>query len=220
VPHEAAEADSDDFGSGIADEACGFSAPAETTDSERRVNYGAADDDAPVPDAEVGSSRDTAAEGGRVAEGEESLPRKRRRRRRRRGGRGGGSAAAAAPVPESDWGDSDGPELSDTASISEESPFDDDDSNEPQDADFADGTTAGFEPEADVADGDDELGEEQTVGYENIPTWEEAISYLLHPNQVQVESGATGGGPKPPRGSQPAEQPRQTRHIGHRKHRR
>ena len=68
-------------------------------------------------------------------------------------------------------------------------------------------------------DGDDESGEEQTVSYENIPTWEEAISYLLHPNQVQVEPGTSSGGPKPPRGAPPADQPRQTRHVGHRKHR-
>jgi hypothetical protein len=62
------------------------------------------------------------------------------------------------------------------------------------------------------------LGEEQTVSYENVPTWEEAISYLLHPNQVQVESGGSGG--NPPRSAPPVDQPRQTRHIGHRKHRR
>jgi hypothetical protein len=64
---------------------------------------------------------------------------------------------------------------------------------------------------------DDESGE-HVVNYENVPTWEEAISYLLHPNQVQVESG-TGGGAGP-RGGSTADQPRQTRHIGHRKNRR
>jgi hypothetical protein len=35
---------------------------------------------------------------------------------------------------------------------------------------------------------------------------------------VQVESG--GGGANPPRSAPPADQPRQTRHMGHRKHRR
>ncbi len=64
---------------------------------------------------------------------------------------------------------------------------------------------------------DDESGE-HTINYENVPTWEEAISYLLHPNQVQVESGAGGGAN--PRGGAAADQPRQTRHIGHRKNRR
>jgi hypothetical protein len=64
---------------------------------------------------------------------------------------------------------------------------------------------------------DDESGE-HTINYENVPTWEEAISYLLHPNQVQVESGAGGGAG--PRGGSGADQPRQTRHIGHRKGRR
>ncbi len=64
-------------------------------------------------------------------------------------------------------------------------------------------------------DGDDESGE-PLVSYENVPSWEEAISYLLHPNQVQVEPGA-GGSSSPPRGAAPPDQPRQTRHIGNRK---
>jgi hypothetical protein len=76
------------------------------------------------------------------------------------------------------------------------------------------------ELESGAESGDDESGEEQIVSYEDVPTWEEAISYLLHPNQVQVEPGAGGGGSNPPRGAPPADQPRQTRHIGHRKHRR
>jgi hypothetical protein len=42
----------------------------------------------------------------------------------------------------------------------------------------------------------------------------------LHPNQVQVEPASGGGGSNGPRGVPPADQPRQTRHIGHRKHRR
>jgi hypothetical protein len=70
----------------------------------------------------------------------------------------------------------------------------------------------------DLDNGDDESGE-PPVSYENVPSWEEAISYLLHPDQVQVEAG-TDGGASPPRGSAPADQPRQTRHIGNRKHRR
>jgi hypothetical protein len=67
-------------------------------------------------------------------------------------------------------------------------------------------------------DGEDDAGE-QAVSYENVPTWEEAISYLLHPNQVQVEPGA-GNGSVPPRGAPQADQPRQTRHMGSQKHRR
>ncbi|HTI52457.1 MAG TPA: hypothetical protein VL475_15945 [Planctomycetaceae bacterium] len=64
------------------------------------------------------------------------------------------------------------------------------------------------------ADDDGDLGE-PFVNYADVPTWEEAISYLLHPNQVQVESnGGSGSGP----GGGPAgEQPRQTRHYGGRR---
>ncbi len=68
-------------------------------------------------------------------------------------------------------------------------------------------------------DGDDDTAE-QAVSYEDVPTWEEAISYLLHPNQVQVEAEAGSGGSSPPRSGAAADQPRQTRHIGHRKGRR
>ncbi len=68
-------------------------------------------------------------------------------------------------------------------------------------------------------DGDDDAGE-QAVSYTDVPTWEEAISYLLHPNQVQVENESGSGGPNAPRGAPSADQPRQTRHVGHRKHRR
>jgi hypothetical protein len=67
-------------------------------------------------------------------------------------------------------------------------------------------------------EGDDESGE-LAGSYDNVPSWEEAISYLLHPNQVQVEPGAEGGSSLP-RGAAPPDQPRQTRHTGNRKHRR
>lgn len=72
-----------------------------------------------------------------------------------------------------------------------------------------------------VADGDedDEAGE-QAVSYEDVPTWEEAISYLLHPNQVQVDPEVGSSAANPPRGAAPTDQTRQTRHVGHRKHRR
>lgn len=59
---------------------------------------------------------------------------------------------------------------------------------------------------------DDDSGE-PAVSYADVPTWEEAISYLLHPQQVQVEP--SGGASSPPRS---ADQPRQSRHYG-RKHR-
>jgi hypothetical protein len=71
--------------------------------------------------------------------------------------------------------------------------------------------------------GDDEDESAETlINYDNVPSWEEAISYLLHPNQVQVESGAenTPSNPPPPRAQANSEQPRQTRHYGNRKNRR
>jgi len=183
-------------------------------------------------------------------EGDIPRKRRRRRRRRRggRGGEGeAGGQTSAASSAGSEWDDSAGPEAveSETAddsaepgefaadhppaearagrrrdreedgSRAEQSTRGFDDEDEPDEV-----FQAGGEPgEADFdVESDDDVGEEQTVSYENVPTWEEAISYLLHPSQVQVESG--GGGGNPPRGAAPADQPRQTRHIGHRKHRR
>jgi hypothetical protein len=97
--------------------------------------------------------------------------------------------------------------------------FDDEDEDyEPAEMTLAGGEEAESEIDSSADDeGDDESGE-HTINYENVPTWEEAISYLLHPNQVQVESGGSGG-PNPRSGSS-TDQPRQTRHIGHRKNRR
>jgi hypothetical protein len=56
-------------------------------------------------------------------------------------------------------------------------------------------------------------GAEAPVNYDDVPTWEEAISYLLHPNQVEAEG--SGGGSGSQRGN--ADQPRQTRHYGGRR---
>ena len=41
---------------------------------------------------------------------------------------------------------------------------------------------------------DDDDGVDQVVNYSNVPTWEEAISYLLRPSQVQVEPGSSSPG--------------------------
>jgi hypothetical protein len=96
----------------------------------------------------------------------------------------------------------------------------DDDGDEFEDGEKSLAGTGDSEPDVGSAsedETDDESGE-HIINYENVPTWEEAISYLLHPSQVQVDSG-TGSGASP-RGSASADQPRQTRHIGHRKNRR
>jgi hypothetical protein len=76
----------------------------------------------------------------------------------------------------------------------------------------------GVEEPAGEDDGEDDATE-QAVSYEDVPSWEEAISYLLHPNQVQVEPG-TGNGSAPSRQAPQADQPRQTRHMGGQKPRR
>jgi hypothetical protein len=76
----------------------------------------------------------------------------------------------------------------------------------------------GVEESVGEDDGEDDATE-QAVSYEDVPTWEEAISYLLHPSQVQVEPGA-GNGSAPGRQAPPADQPRQTRHMGGQKPRR
>ncbi|MBI3863047.1 MAG: hypothetical protein HY290_14240 [Planctomycetia bacterium] len=89
----------------------------------------------------------------------------------------------------------------------------DDDSDEHQEISVGGGAAEPIDSEA-----DDEAGEPAT-NYENVPTWEEAISYLLHPSQVQVEPG-DGNGTSPPRSPAQTDQPRQTRHVGNRKHRR
>ena len=89
------------------------------------------------------------------------------------------------------------------------------DEDEPQEISSGGGAVA---PDLDD-EGDDESGE-PLVSYENIPTWEEAISYLLHPSQVQVEPKAPGNGSRPAARFLAPDQPRQTRHLGNRKHRR
>jgi hypothetical protein len=64
------------------------------------------------------------------------------------------------------------------------------------------------------ADDDGDFGE-PAVNYDDVPTWEEAISYLLHPNQVQVESSGSSG--SAPGGAGSSEQSRQNRHYGGRR---
>lgn len=64
---------------------------------------------------------------------------------------------------------------------------------------------------------DDENGDagDSFVDFGDVPTWEEAISYLLHPNQVQVDSNEGPGGSSGE--SRSGDQPRSTRHYGGRR---
>lgn len=61
---------------------------------------------------------------------------------------------------------------------------------------------------AEIADPDDDE-EIEAISYANVPTWEEAISYLLNPQQVQLESA--------PAGTKPRTEPRTPRHHGGRR---
>lgn len=73
-----------------------------------------------------------------------------------------------------------------------------------------------------LAEADDDDAEEEDDGsidhvgnYANVPTWEEAISYLLRPSTVQVDPAAAPSGGK--RTSTPGEPKKPTRHYGHRR---
>ncbi|MSR59160.1 MAG: hypothetical protein EXS05_16215 [Planctomycetaceae bacterium] len=87
-------------------------------------------------------------------------------------------------------------------------------SRAPSDDEFEFGLPTEQTPQAEVDDSDD--SGEPAVSYDDVPTWEDAISYLLNPTQVQGDSGGSGGGRG---GPPPADQPRQTRHYGGRKSR-
>jgi hypothetical protein len=143
----------------------------------------------------------------------------RRRRRRRRRDKGdedtAATAASAAPLqPEFPGADWDEPEANRprSESASTDALPDEPDDWEPEGvAEPEDPGETGGEPE--LSADDDESGD-SFVSYANVPTWEEAISYLLHPEQVQPEASAPQRGPAP---QQP--EARHSRHYG-KKHRR
>ncbi|MBS0263269.1 MAG: hypothetical protein JSS02_15100 [Planctomycetes bacterium] len=90
------------------------------------------------------------------------------------------------------------------------------DEDEPQEI-----TSGGGMASPHFGESDEDDVSEPVISYDNVPSWEEAISYLLHPNQVQVEGGSEGVSNNPPaRGPSSSGQPRQTRHYGDRKPRR
>jgi hypothetical protein len=66
----------------------------------------------------------------------------------------------------------------------------------------------------DFASDDEGDAGDSLVNFADVPTWEEAISYLLHPNQVQVDSN---GGSDSSGEGRSGDQPRQTRHYGGRR---
>jgi len=149
-------------------------------------------------------------------EGDDRGPRRRRSRRRRRGERGDRGEAAPAREP---------------AAAARAAT----DSDEDEDLDATDFGSEVTEHPGRVAssaldDEDDEGAESEsdddgvdaTINYGDVPTWEEAISYLLRPNTVQVEAGSSsnqGGSQQRSRSAPPQhpDQPKSTRHYRGRK---
>ena len=111
-------------------------------------------------------------------------PRRRRRRRRRgRGDRGpsdrGPREERRPPRP--------------VGALAESQSFADDEPDDDLDEDSGDLTG-----ESELS-ADDEDGEEAPRVYRNVPTWEEAISFLVHKRPPEGRSDSGAGGPREPR---------------------
>jgi ribonuclease E len=168
-------------------------------------------------------------------------PRRRRRRRGRRGRRGEGAAEApptSQPAPvEADFDEDDedeGDEDEPLARTSPDEPAEEEGQGRPprgrgrygrrRRGDRPDESEFVFDfieddeapAAAAVAEEDDDMDDEDSVeamNYANVPSWEEAISYILNPSLVQLE----GGSPPPQQKRGPGDSPKQTRHYGRRK---
>jgi ribonuclease E len=146
-------------------------------------------------DLRAESSRDAAEEGGGAGE-QESGERKRRRSRRRRGGRGrktGDSQDARRPAGR---GRRD-PELLETPGADD---FDDDFEDLPVgDSDEAD-VDSGPAFDDDEEDAGDELNGDATpargrsAGHRSIPSWEEAIGFIVETNMQSRSQRRPAGG--------------------------
>lgn len=172
------------------------------------------------------------------AEDESEGSRRPRRRRRRRGRRGEGEAEAPAsskPAPveadfDEDEEEGEGDDEEPLARTASEEPVEEGRpprgrgrygrrrrGERPDESEFVFDFIEDDEPAAAAAVADeDELDDEDSVeamDYANVPSWEEAISYILNPSLVQVEGGSPPAQQK--RGSGDA--PKQTRHYGRRK---
>lgn len=180
-------------------------------------------------------------------------PRRRRRRRRRRSrgpeSAPAGAESAAAPAPaELSWDDDETDDAGESDRVERAPVAREPESREPRRPedreregrhrrrppaeDFTEVAWEDEEPVAPVAeepaepfaeDADDEDGGEQAVSYANMPTWEEAISYLLHPETVQLDTPASGGTNSGggSRGAPPAAEGRRpNRYVGRGKNRR
>lgn len=213
--------ESGDFGAGVAGEAPAWSQARAEPVSDFAESAGI-EDDAGEPEA---SGAAPAGAESRREETSEGAPRKRRRRRRRRGGhrdegaespRPATPAQSSAEVPGDDWAEPEpraaareprqsagAPDRSGPARSAPREPVAADEDDFAAEL-LSDSASAEASPES-----DDDVGE-SIPNYADIPTWEEAISYLLNPQQVQVEAG---GGHAASSGRSNDDQPRQTRHY-------
>ena len=194
-------------------------ARAEASDESEDADDIAADSDADA--ASEGDAAGTESE----RESDSGRPGRRRRPRRRRRGepveRTGETAARRTP---SDDLDSDESVIAGPSSRRDEHDEDDDDDDEVEV--FEGGGRSSLDDEDDdddhdlpagEGDEDDEDSAEHVMTYTNVPTWEEAISYLLRPHQVQVDPAAPGAPPQKRGGGNQETGRNPTRHYGRRK---
>jgi hypothetical protein len=144
--------------------------------------------DEPALDEGAIEERDEAGAEGE-SEDAEGAPR-RRRRRRRRGRRGSGDRSG--PREERAPGRPSGAGAPEPRDLSDESEDDDDDEDE-EDLDEDSGDLTG---ESELTAEDEEGDENAPRVYRNVPTWEEAISFLVH---KRPEGRRDEGGPREPR---------------------
>jgi hypothetical protein len=160
-----------------------------------------------APRAEEAAAEETSTEG---------APRGRRRRSRRR--RRGEPAARREETPTPSQHEREAEENEEETDLFAGNDFDDSEAEEheheyvEEDLFIQDSSLNMQEAEGDE---EDEDAVEHAANYTNVPTWEEAISYLLHPSQVQVEPAAQSHGTshRPPAG----ETAKTSRHYGRRR---
>jgi len=161
----------------------------------------------------------------RRREEDDGRGKRRRRRRRDRPDEAAPGAPPATQMPAVDWDEPQAdetrrqPEREETFGIGETAPAapaGEVEDWDPEGFGEADESPGAQEETSAAAEDDDESGE-SVVSFDNIPTWEEAISYLLHPEQVQADPGSPASSQRGSAG-QPSDA-RSSRHYG-RKHRR
>jgi hypothetical protein len=158
-----------------------------TSDEREELSDAPALDEGDLEEADEAGDEAAAESGGEDAEGR---PRRRRRRRRRRpGDRGPGDRGPREERRPSRPAASD--EAPQSRSLADEPPDDDLDEDS---GDLTGESELG-------ADDEIEEGEDAPRVYRNVPTWEEAISFLVHkrPSEGRSRDDSGGDGPREPR---------------------